>query len=411
MNSGMTSGMTVAGAVREDPLAAPPFPRLSGLARAGRLPPSLLFSGPPGAPTVEAAIRLAAMVNSADGGTDSEATRELENRIRQTDLPPAEGTASREGDAAEAPKKPARGRRKTISGPAPVEYQPFPDVRILRPDERRRIRVDALKGAVAASRSRPFEGRRRFLVIVAAETMNPQAANALLKTLEEPHPWLGVVLCASGEGGLLPTIVSRCQRWRFHGLTLPEAAARLRDEHNYPPEEAEAAAFAAGGDPDRARQLPRDRLLPLREDAARLAAVTVHGIRPAERSALTSRLAPSGARSGGAADELPALLALLRAELRDLAALAAGAPALSEIPAGAPDRTTGQRGDRGEDRARTAALAPPGTFAEALLLVEEADRRLSTFYANRRMQLDGLLLAFNEIARPLVLARRRGGRI
>lgn len=407
------------GAVGEGPLAAPPFPRLAGFAEAGRLPPSLLFSGPPGAPTVEAAIRLAAMVNSADRRADSDATRELENRIRQTDLRPGEGAVSPESPGADAPKKPARGRRSTASGPAPVEYQPFPDVRILRPDERRRIRVDALKGAVAASRSRPFEGRRRFLIIVAAETMNPQAANALLKTLEEPHPWLGVVLCASGEGGLLPTIVSRCQRWRFRGLTLPEAAARLRDEHDYPPGEAEAAAFAAGGDPERARQLPRDRLLPLREDAARLAAVTVRGIRPAERSALTARLAPAGARSSGAADELPALLALLRAELRDLAALAAGAPALSERPAGEPGRTAerggerdGERsGDRSGDRARTAALAPPGTFADALLLVEEADRRLSTFYANRRMQLDGLLLAFNEIARPLVLARRRGGRI
>lgn len=407
------------GAAGEGPLAAPPFPRLAGFAEAGRLPPSLLFSGPPGAPTVEAAIRLAAMVNSADRRADSEATRELENRIRQTDLRAADGAAdgaaSPEAPGAAASKKPARGRRKATAGPAPVEYQPFPDVRILRPDERRRIRVDALKGAVAASRSRPFEGRRRFLIIVAAETMNPQAANALLKTLEEPHPWLGVILCASGEGGLLPTIVSRCQRWRFRGLTLPEAAARLRDEHDYPPEEAEAAAFAAGGDPDRARQLPRDRLLPLREDAARLAAVTVHGIRPAERSALTARLAPAGARSSGAADELPALLALLRAELRDLAALAAGARALSERPADEPGRTADPSGDRtggrGDDRARTASLAPPGTFAEALLLVEEADRRLSTFYANRRMQLDGLLLAFNEIARPLVVARRRGGRI
>lgn len=397
--------------MKEDPLAAPPFPRLAGLAAAGRLPPSLLLSGPPGAPTVEAAVRLAAMVNSPDRRADSEATRELENRIRQTDLPPTAGTASSESPGADAPPKTTRGRRKAISGPAPVEYQPFPDVRILRPDERRRIRVDALKGAVAASRSRPFEGRRRFLIVVAAETMNPPAANALLKTLEEPHPWLGVVLCAAGESGLLPTIVSRCQRWRFRGLTLPEAAARLRDEHDYPPEEAEAAAFAAGGDPDRARQLPRDRLLPLREDAARLAAVTVQGIRPAERSALTSRLAPAGTRSSGAADELPALLALLRAELRDLAALAAGARALSEMPAGESERTTERGGGRGGDRARTAALAPPGTFAEALLLVEEADRRLSTFYANRRMQLDGLLLAFNEIARPLVLARRRGGRI
>lgn len=385
--------------VSDGPLAAPPFPRLARLAAAGRLPPSLLCSGPPGAPTVEAAVRLAAIVNSADRGPDSAATREIENRIRQTD-----GAASSDTPEADEPKKPAgRGRKRAAGDP---EFHPFPDVRILRPDDRRRIRVDAMKTAIAASRARPFEGRRRFLIVVAAETMNPPAANALLKTLEEPHPWLGVILCASGEGGLLPTIVSRCQRWRFRGLTLSEAAARLREEHGYPPEEAEAAAFAVGGDPTRALQLPRDRLLPLREEAARLAAVTVHGIRPAERAALTLRLAPSGARSAGAADELPALLALLRAELRDLAALAAGAGALADTPAAAAGSDAADGG-----RARTASLGPPGCFAEALLLVEEADRRLSTFYANRRMQLDGLLLAFNEIARPLVQARRRGGRI
>lgn len=377
-----------------DPLAAPPFPRLAALAEAGRLSPSLLFSGPPGAPTVAAAIRLAAQVNSPDRRADSAATRHLEERIRQVD--PARPKP--EEAAAKAPRK----GRGVVAGEVGAVH-PFLDVVIVRPDGVS-TRVANLKQAIAASRAHPLEGRKRFLIVAEADTMNPAAANALLKTLEEPHPYLSVVLCAGGEGGLLPTIVSRCQRWRFRSLTLAETAARLREEHGYAEEEAEAAAFAAGGDPETALALPRDRLLGLREDAARIAAVAARGIRPAERADLLSRLAAPGPRAAGAADDLRALLALLRAELRDLAAVAAGAPTLA-IASG--DSDTGAGGSRPE----TAALAPPGAFAEALLEVEETDRRLTAFYGNRRMQLDGLLLAFNEIARPLVVARRRGGRI
>lgn len=377
-----------------DPLAAPPFPRLAALAEAGRLPPSLLFSGPPGAPTVAAAIRLAAQVNGPDGRPDTAAARHLEERIRQVDpaRPKPEETAA---------KAPRKGRGAVAAEVGAVH--PFLDVVIVRPDGVS-TRVGNLKQAIAASRAHPLEGRKRFLIVAEAETMNPAAANALLKTLEEPHPCLSVVLCAGGEGGLLPTIVSRCQRWRFRSLTLAETTARLREEHGYAEDEAEAAAFAAGGDPETALALPRDRLLGLREDAVRIAAVAARGIRPAERADLLSRLAAPGPRAAGAADDLRPLLALLRTELRDLAAVSAGAPTLA-----AADGDSGTESSR--LRAETAALAPPRAFAEALLEVEEADRRLTAFYGNRRMQLDGLLLAFNEIARPLVVARRRGGRI
>ena len=195
-----------------------PFPRLAGLAASGRLPQSLLLSGPSGAPTVEAAIALSAIVNSSDRDPESEATRVLHQRIVGTD------SAFRTGGAAGGGPGPAGG--------------PYPDVRILRPESGKPIRVDEVRQAIAAVRTHPFEGRRRVLVIEAADTMNPPAANALLKTLEEPHPWLGLILCATREAALLPTIVSRCQRWRFAAPTTPEVAARLREAHDYPPEEA-----------------------------------------------------------------------------------------------------------------------------------------------------------------------------
>ena len=354
----------------------PPFPRLAALAAGGRLPQSLLLTGPSGAPTVEAAIALSAIVNSADQDPESEATGLLHERIVHTDA------AVRAGGGGD------------WSGPA---AGPYPDVRVLRPESGKPIRVEEIRQAIAGTRTHPFEGRRRVLVIEAADTMNPPAANALLKTLEEPHAWLGLILCAASEAALLPTIVSRCQRWRFPAPTAPEVAARLEAEHDYAPEEAAVAAAAARGNLPAALALPRDRLLPLAEEAERIAAVVGRGIPPAARTALTERFTratPRG-RKAGAVDELRTMLVLLRATLRDLAALRAGRGVLT--------------GDR-ERLQKIAGLAPESAFAEALLLVEAADRNMYRSYGNKRMQFDALLLAFNEIARPLVVARRRARR-
>ncbi len=351
-----------------DSLDRTPFPRLVRLAAAGRLPPSLLFVGPPGAPMLPAALRLAAVVNSPDRDPESEATRELAERIRVTEElrqnPPGKDDAGWPGPGA----------------------GPYPDLRVIHPDGAgriRHIRVDQIREAIAGTRLRPFEGRRRFLVLMGADTMNPPAANALLKTLEEPNDWLSLILCARQTAALLPTIVSRCQRWRFPSLTPAEVAARLREEHDFPGDLAEIAA-ATGADPEAAAELQREQLGTLREEAEGLAAVVGRGVPPARRAALTDRLAKS---------EPELLLALLRATLRDLAAIASDAPPLSF-----PER---------KELGKLAALAPPGAWAEASLHAREAHDRMTRFHGNRRMQLEWLLLQFNEIARPLVIARMR----
>ncbi len=357
------------------PPSGEPFARLARLAAAGRLPPSLLFTGPPGSPTREAALWLAAVANSPDPAPDSEPTRGIAERILWTDA------SARGSDRAGSP--PAGG--------------PWPDLHAVHADAKGEIKVDALREAVGASRPHPFEGSRRFLLIVGADGMNPSAANALLKTLEEPHRRLGVILTAVREAALLPTIISRCQRWRFPGPAENEIATRLREDHDYKEADAAWAALASGFDLNRALAIPRGRLSPLAGEAVRLAAVVSRGIPPLPRARLSERLARAGGRSRrGAAPELRILLALLRATLRDLAALAAGAKPLS--------------GDPGGKLALLAKEAPPAAFAEGLGLVEAADRAIHQSHGNPRMQLDALLLDFNEIARPLVIARMRAAR-
>jgi DNA polymerase-3 subunit delta' len=109
---------------------------------------------------------------------------------------------------------------------------------------------------------RRFEGRRRFVIVDPADAMNPQAQNALLKTLEEPPDETTLVLVASNPDGLLPTIRSRCLRVSF-GPVAPGAIAAALEGEGIAADVARLAAELSGGVLERARDLAR------REAAAR----------------------------------------------------------------------------------------------------------------------------------------------
>jgi hypothetical protein len=86
------------------------------------------------------------------------------------------------------------------------------DFEILDREEPRRILgVEAVRGFQAAFALRPLEGRGRVGVVVDADRLSPEAANALLKLLEEPPPGSHLILTARSRWALLPTILSRCQ--------------------------------------------------------------------------------------------------------------------------------------------------------------------------------------------------------
>ena len=105
---------------------------------------------------------------------------------------------------------------------------------------------------VAAATRTPFEARRRVFVIERAETMNDQAANRMLKTLEEPADFAHLVLLTDRPGEILPTIASRCQHVRFDAPSADEIAARL---HGIEPTTAQACARLGLGDAERAARL------------------------------------------------------------------------------------------------------------------------------------------------------------
>ena len=98
---------------------------------------------------------------------------------------------------------------------------------------------------------KPFHARRRFVIIDPADAMTPEAANALLKTFEDPPAQTHFVLITSAPASLLLTVRSRSQRIRFSPVPTEELAAWLSQQGI---QQAQVAACEAEGCPGRALQ-------------------------------------------------------------------------------------------------------------------------------------------------------------
>lgn len=85
-----------------------------------------------------------------------------------------------------------------------------PDIEVISPDGKT-LKIEQIRKISGSIGYKPFEGARRIYVIEEAHAMTAEAANALLKSLEEPPAHVVFVLTAAGTDSLLPTIVSRCQ--------------------------------------------------------------------------------------------------------------------------------------------------------------------------------------------------------
>jgi DNA polymerase III subunit delta' len=210
----------------------------AALAR-GALHHAYLFGGPVGVGKATAARLLAQAANCEQGGEDACGTCGPCRKI-------AHGAHPDVIELAEERAMVKAGRWEPRGGRTPSKDVVVDQIR------------DLVDHRLALKR---FEARRRFVVIDPADAMNPQAQNALLKTLEEPPEATTLVLVASSPDALLPTIRSRCARVAF--APLPDALlARRLEAAGRTPEQARLAAALAGGSLARA----------LAADAGRLAA-------------------------------------------------------------------------------------------------------------------------------------------
>jgi DNA polymerase III subunit delta' len=140
-----------------------------------------------------------------------------------------------------------------------------PDVYLIMP-EGAQILVDQVRDVRAAAFRSPMEARTKVFIFEDAHRLNPAAANALLKVLEEPPGDVLFVLMTSAPEDLLPTIASRCRRVEFYALGPSEITRVLIEHHSVGAQLAEWAA-RAGGDLSTALRLAKDPDAPARHGA------------------------------------------------------------------------------------------------------------------------------------------------
>jgi DNA polymerase-3 subunit delta' len=262
-----------------------------------------------------------------------------------------------------------------------IDQGVHPDVRVFAPRDEgnRNLPVEYLRSEVLPfAKFAPFEGGEAFLIFPQADVsfpeQHPEAANALLKTLEEPRAHVHFVLLSERPERLLATIRSRCQRVRF--AALPAAVIeRILERRGIAEGAAKSAAALARGRADLALTLSEgERAEQMLQWAIRVDEALAKG-----SASELLELAEALARS----DERALVLESLAAFYRDVAACGLGLP--REALAFA------HRADAIAERAR---VLPPGRAAERVAMVHELNENLLR-NANPEVALDGLLFTLS----------------
>ena len=115
--------------------------------------------------------------------------------------------------------------------------------------EAKLISIDQIKEIQHSANLPPFEGKHKVFIIDGAELLSTDAANCLLKTLEEPEAKVTFILLTTNDRLLLPTVVSRCQRLELPPLSIVEGARALVENAGVEPERARLLAGLSHGCP------------------------------------------------------------------------------------------------------------------------------------------------------------------
>jgi len=204
-----------------------------------------------------------------------------------------------------------------------IESGMHPDVPVFAA-EGPQIVIEQAQAIVALAQSRPHEAAARVIIVDGADRLNVNAANCLLKTLEEPSPGTHIVLVTSAPERILPTIRSRSQRVRFRALPAEALVELLGSAHGLPAQRAGVAAALSGGSVAEALRAAGEE-----EDVVWNAAAA---LREAAGAGEVGRIFDAALATAGDKEQkagLQPVLALLGRLYRDALATAAGAPELA----------------------------------------------------------------------------------
>ncbi len=328
---------------------------LARLLTGGRVPGSLLFTGESGIGKKLFALELAKALNCRNRA-GVEACDECSSckRISNSTFPPFSSADD--------------NKERMI-------WSEHADVAMVRP-YKEIIRVKAMRELEREANFRPFEGSARVFIVEDAEYMNEQAANALLKTLEEPPATSHLIVTTTNPTALLATIRSRCQVIRFAPIAADEIEKFLIQREGISADDATLLARTSCGSLGRALSADVD---DYRERRAAMLAILKSLTLTGDRVQLL-RSAEDLAAAKDRADYEQSL-DVLEALIRDAWALSLGRPADSIV-----------NRDRVKDLDRIASELRSEKAALWLSTIEELRGALEV-NINRRIASDGLVVS------------------
>ena len=299
---------------------------------AGRLPHSLILAGPSGAGKYTLALMLAMAVECerqprdlwSNGQSLASFCGVCHNCTRIA-------TAADLDDEVDKAVAAREELRETDKKETRVLIQPHPDVLIVPPDPPQLlIKLGQIRTVIQRAHYLPNEAPRKIFILTAANFMK-EAANSLLKILEEPPDTVHIIILAENPGELLPTIRSRCATVRLGALPVDEIEMLLADRRpDVPAKQRTLIARLAQGAAGQALGFDLEAYTAARADALiflRNAAATSSGTAEPDHTALFKMTETYRAGAEGQ-QKTAALLRSLTLLLEDLLLLGAGTPEL-----------------------------------------------------------------------------------
>jgi len=249
------------------------------------LPPSLIFAGPDAVGKATVALALAQLLNCE----------------RTAEAPVSDAAALDGFDACGTCRSCAmltRAARAFREGDQPA----VDCLQWLQPDDKASIKIDRVREVLGRAGYRPFDGRRRVVIIDEAEALEVSSQQALLKMLEEPPSATRFILVTAQPDALLPTIRSRCPVLRFSPLPVADLVEALVERYQWSREDAQVAAATSDGRLGRALSNGDSDRLDARNVAAEVLEQVAGSRSPVERLEAAQALVGRSERGPGKAE-------------------------------------------------------------------------------------------------------------